>query len=75
VNRPPPNCWAEWLDHRRFDGDAQVKEKFLAELRRTRDKVLDNASWRRARRFSTSAAARGSSASAHSSAERVICER
>jgi arsenite methyltransferase len=37
------DCWAEWLDTRRFGGDAEVKEKFLEELRRTRDKVLDNA--------------------------------
>jgi arsenite methyltransferase len=37
------DCWTEWLAHRRFGGDAEVKEKFLEELRRTRDRVLDNA--------------------------------
>jgi arsenite methyltransferase len=37
------DCWAEWLSHRRFGGDAEVKARFLEELRRTRDKVLDNA--------------------------------
>jgi arsenite methyltransferase len=37
------DCWAEWLAERRFGGDAEVKERFLVELRQTRDKVLDNA--------------------------------
>ena len=43
MNAPGRDCWAEWLDKRRFGGDAGVKEKFLEELRRTRDKVLENA--------------------------------
>jgi arsenite methyltransferase len=43
VSAPARDCWAEWLAHRRFGGDAEVKEKSLEELRRTRDKVLDNA--------------------------------
>jgi ubiquinone/menaquinone biosynthesis C-methylase UbiE len=43
VSAPVRDCWAEWLAHRRFGGDADVKEKFLEELRRTRDRVLDKA--------------------------------
>ena len=43
VSEAVRDCWAEWLDHRRFGGDAEVKDRFLEELRRTRDKVLDNA--------------------------------
>jgi ubiquinone/menaquinone biosynthesis C-methylase UbiE len=43
VSGQPRDCWAEWLAERRFGGDAEVKERFLAELRQTRDKVLDNA--------------------------------
>jgi predicted TPR repeat methyltransferase len=37
------DCWAEWLAERRFGGDHEVRERFLAELQKTRDKVLDNA--------------------------------
>jgi ubiquinone/menaquinone biosynthesis C-methylase UbiE len=33
--------WAEWLAKRRFGGDAEVKERFLAELGRMRERVLD----------------------------------
>ena len=43
MSAPVRDCWAEWLAHRRFGGDADVKEKFLEELRRTRDRVLDKA--------------------------------
>jgi arsenite methyltransferase len=39
----PRDCWAEWLAERRFGGDPKVRERFLAELQKTRDKVLDNA--------------------------------
>jgi ubiquinone/menaquinone biosynthesis C-methylase UbiE len=37
------DCWAEWLAERRFGGDAEVRERFLAELRETCDRVLDGA--------------------------------
>jgi arsenite methyltransferase len=36
--------WAEWLLERRFGGNPEVKEQFLHELARTRERVLDNAS-------------------------------
>src|SRR5688572_29905989 len=42
VSRKTRDCWAKWLAERRFGGDGEVRERFLAELRRTRDKVLDN---------------------------------
>jgi SAM-dependent methyltransferase len=35
--------WAEWLLERRFGGDPELRERFLGELARTRDRVLDNA--------------------------------
>jgi arsenite methyltransferase len=35
--------WAEWLLERRFGGDPEVKERFLDELARTRERVLENA--------------------------------
>jgi ubiquinone/menaquinone biosynthesis C-methylase UbiE len=37
------DCWAEWLAERRFGSDDEVRERFLGELRATRDKVLANA--------------------------------
>src|SRR5687768_10507643 len=39
----PRDYWAEWLAERRFGGDPEVRERFLAELQKTRDKVLDSA--------------------------------
>jgi arsenite methyltransferase len=35
--------WAEWLAERRFGGDPAVRERFLWDLTRTREKVLDGA--------------------------------
>lgn len=43
MGRKSRDCWAEWLAERRFGGDAEVRDRFLAELARTRDKVLDGA--------------------------------
>jgi arsenite methyltransferase len=43
VGRKSRDCWAEWLAERRFGGDAEVKDRFLAELGKTRDRVLDAA--------------------------------
>ena len=37
------DCWAEWLAERRFGSDDEVRERFLGELRATRDKVLATA--------------------------------
>jgi arsenite methyltransferase len=42
MNERTRDCWSEWLAERRFGGDAEVKDRFLAELRITRDKVLAN---------------------------------
>jgi SAM-dependent methyltransferase len=35
--------WAEWLAVRRFGGDSETRERFLANLVATRDRVLDRA--------------------------------
>lgn len=35
--------WAEWLAVRRFGGDSETRERFLANLVATRDRVLDQA--------------------------------
>jgi arsenite methyltransferase len=35
--------WARWLLERRFGGDEELRRRFLAQLTRTRDRVLDNA--------------------------------
>jgi SAM-dependent methyltransferase len=39
--------WAEWLAVRRFGGDPKTRERFLADLAVTRDKVLDRAELRK----------------------------
>jgi arsenite methyltransferase len=38
--------WAEWLSVRRFGGDPETRQRFLASLAATRDKVLDRAELR-----------------------------
>jgi arsenite methyltransferase len=38
--------WAEWLAVRRFGGDPETRQRFLADLAVTRDKVLDGAKLR-----------------------------
>src|SRR6266536_2169614 len=38
--------WAEWLAVRRFGGDPETRQRFLANLTSTRDKVLDGAQLR-----------------------------
>lgn len=38
--------WAEWLAVRRFGGDPETRQRFLANLAATRDKVLDGAELR-----------------------------
>jgi ubiquinone/menaquinone biosynthesis C-methylase UbiE len=38
-----PDCWSEWLLHRRFGGDAALRERWMAMLRATRDRLLDAA--------------------------------
>jgi arsenite methyltransferase len=43
MSEEPRDCWAEWLAERRFGSDDEVRERFLDELRKTRDKVLANA--------------------------------
>ncbi len=35
--------WAEWLAERRFGGDSEIRERSLAQLARTRDRVLGRA--------------------------------
>lgn len=42
MGEKPKDCWATWLADLRFGGDEEVKERWSAELERTRDKVLDN---------------------------------
>jgi arsenite methyltransferase len=37
------DCWAEWLAERRFGGDAEIRDRWLAVLERKRDRVLDGA--------------------------------
>jgi SAM-dependent methyltransferase len=38
--------WAEWLAERRFGGDAEMRSQALANLAKTRDRVLDRAELR-----------------------------
>lgn len=37
------SAWLEWLRERRFGGDDDLRAEWLAELAKTRDRVLDNA--------------------------------
>jgi SAM-dependent methyltransferase len=37
------DCWAEWLAERRFGGDPDIRERWLAVLAAKRDRVLDGA--------------------------------
>lgn len=37
------DCWAEWLDHKRYGGDAEQRRRGLEELTLRRDRVLNNA--------------------------------
>jgi len=37
------DCWAKWLATRRYGGDAELRKKFVGQVERFRDEVLDNA--------------------------------
>jgi hypothetical protein len=37
----PRDRWAEWLAERRFGDDPEIRQRFLSNLARTREKVLD----------------------------------